>query len=115
MIDLVERYKFKAMRTYRISEKEVHAQIDQLLADVERGAFLKVKEKLCQATNLYSRLPDKPFLIRRDSSDYAFGACLSQVDDSGKMKHVAFASVKLSEMQKRWPIMEKEDTQLFLR
>lgn len=51
---------------------------------------------------------NRPFNIHCDSSDYAMGACLSQLDDDGKPRPVAYASVKLSDVQKRWSVIERE-------
>jgi len=76
--------------------------------DVQRHAFQTLKQKLCEATVLYAPKPSKPFIIRSDSSDYAVGASLSQVDDSGLERPIAFASAKLSDVQRRWSTIERD-------
>ena len=76
--------------------------------DVQRHAFQTLKQKLCEATVLYAPKSSKPFIIRSDSSDYAVGASLSQVDDSGLERPIAFASAKLSDVQRRWSTIERE-------
>jgi hypothetical protein len=76
--------------------------------EVQRAAFIMLKEKLCNSTTLYSPRNDKPFIIRCDSSEYAVGACVAQIDEIGQERPIAFASAKLSEVQRRWSTIERE-------
>jgi len=77
--------------------------------DFERKAFLDLKNALSNSKQLRSPDVNLPFIIRCDSSDYAVGACLAQVDPSSGNEHpIAFASQKLSETQTRWATIEKE-------
>jgi len=43
-----------------------------------------------------------------DASDYAVGMVISQTDDHGNEKPVAFASKKLNKTQRGWSTIEKE-------
>ena len=70
-------------------------------------AFIKLKQALCNAAILKSPEPGKDFIIRTDASDYAVGACLSQVQE-GEEVPLAFASAKFTDVQKRWATIEKE-------
>ena len=74
----------------------------------QRAAFLLLKEKLCHSTSLYTPIMTKPFIVRSDASDYAVGASVSQLDDEGSERPIAFVSAKLSEVQCRWSTIEKE-------
>ena len=76
--------------------------------ETERSAFLSLKEKLCNNVTLYFPRGDRPFIVRTDASDYAVGACVSQTDDEGEDRPIAFASAKLSDVQTRWSTIEKE-------
>jgi len=51
---------------------------------------------------------NRNFQIQCDASDYVIGRCLSQNGDDGKEKPLAFASSKLTDVQRRWSTIEKE-------
>jgi hypothetical protein len=70
--------------------KEFHWSMDC------QHAFDVVKEKLGKETKL--QLPDfsKPFRLACDASGVAIGAVLSQLDEDGKEKPIAFASKVMS-------------------
>jgi len=74
----------------------------------ERTAFYALKDKLCSSEVLGTPRYDRPFQIQCDASDYAVGCCLSQLDDEGRERPLAFASVKFTEVQRRWSVLEKE-------
>ena len=86
----------------------------------EIQAFESVKKALLAELSLQIVDPNKPFILRVDSSGYAVGAVLEQtartsgmptVQDafSGKTTPVAFMSRKLSTSQERtWDIRDKE-------
>jgi hypothetical protein len=76
--------------------------------DKQRFAFVTLKESLCKCTVLYTPKFDRPFIMRTDASDYAIGASVSQLDDEGNERPIAFASAKLTDVQKRWSVIEKE-------
>ena len=50
----------------------------------------------------------KPFNLYCDSSDFAVGAVLTQMDDKGIERPVSFISQKLTDTQRRWATVEKE-------
>ena len=76
--------------------------------DTQRAAFQNLKTQLCKCTALYSPQLNKPFIVRTDASDSAIGASLSQLDEYGNERPIAFASCKLNDTQKRWSTIERE-------
>ena len=71
-------------------------------------AFEDVKSALCSTKVLRTARFDRDFIVQTDASDYAVGACLSQLDDEGCEHPIAFASEKFSDVQSRWSTIEKE-------
>jgi len=71
-------------------------------------AFEQIKTALCSTRVLRTARFDRDFIIQTDASDYAVGACLSQLDDEGLEHPIAFASEKFSDVQSRWSTIEKE-------
>lgn len=74
----------------------------------EEESFHKLKNALCTATALSTPACNKPFQVHTDASDYAVGCCLTQIDEKGDYKPIAFASQKLNGSQKNWATIEKE-------
>ena len=87
--------------------KNCHANTIKF-SDTERKAFNDLKQALCNYTMLYTAKYDRGFILRTDSSAYAVGACLSQLDDEGVEHPVAFVSAKLTETQRRRAIIDNE-------
>ena len=71
-------------------------------------AFQPLKQLLCSAPIL--AYPDfgKDFVLHTDASDYGVGAVLSQLDDSGNQKVIAYASKALSPREQKYSTTEKE-------
>jgi hypothetical protein len=78
--------------------------------DPEQGAFDALKAALTRATT--ERLAiinmQKPFQLLVDASDHTVSGALTQVDDLGIERPIAFISQKLNETQRRWATVEKE-------
>jgi len=74
----------------------------------EMVAFNQLKERLCSSPVLATSRYDRPFVIQSDASDYAIGSCLLQLDDDGRERPVAYASCKLTDVQRRWSVNERE-------
>ena len=72
-------------------------------------AFSRLEERLLGQLGLFLVDPDRGFVLRTDSSDYAVGAVLEQIRDDGSHVPVAFWSRILAEGQRRtWTAREKE-------
>jgi len=72
------------------------------------SAFNALKVALSQCATLATPQYDRPFIIQTDASEYAVGACLAQLDDLGREKPLCYASSKLTAIQRRWSVIEKE-------
>ncbi|MBW0493495.1 hypothetical protein O181_033210 [Austropuccinia psidii MF-1] len=69
--------------------------------------FPQLKEAFTIAPNLFHFNPSLPTIVETDASDYALGAVLSQVTDSGK-NPIAFDSHKLLPAELNYEIHDKE-------
>ncbi|MBW0541721.1 hypothetical protein O181_081436 [Austropuccinia psidii MF-1] len=69
--------------------------------------FHKLKEAFTTAPILSHFNPSQPIIVEIDASDYALGAVLSQVSDSGKHP-IAFYNFKLLPAELNYEIHEKE-------
>ena len=66
-----------------------------------------LKKRLCESVDLHRPCGDKPFIIHTDASDFAVGACLSQIIDEVDAP-ISFVSAKFTDVQQRWSTIEKE-------
>jgi len=71
-------------------------------------AFDSLKQALCNYTCLFGPRYDRPFIIRCDASDTSVGSSLSQLDDDGVERPLAFVSAKLTDAQLNWAIVHRE-------
>ena len=78
------------------------------LSEEAREAFDILKRKLTSTPVL--ALPDfsKKFRVTTDASKYAMGMLLSQIDDNGKERPIAFESRKFRDYEKNWATPDKE-------
>ena len=79
-----------------------------LLSFKARQAFSKLKKALTSAPVLVMFDPNKQVTIETDASDYAIGGVLSQPDDKGKLRPIAYFSEKLGGPELNYPIYDKE-------
>jgi hypothetical protein len=56
----------------------------------------------------------RPFIVHTDASDYAVGAVLSQRNDKGELQPIGFVSEKLTDVQYRWSVYDKELYSIFV-
>lgn len=71
-------------------------------------AFRTLKELLCSAPVLSYPKFDREFILQTDASDVGLGAILSQKDDGGHERVVAYASRALSDRERKYSTSEKE-------
>ena len=72
---------------------EINPDVDW--GDREEAAFVLLKKKLTEAPMLAFADFEKPFILETDASFEGLGAILSQKQDNGKVKVVAYASRRL--------------------
>ena len=70
-------------------------------------AFEQLKEVLTKAPTLAHPDPKRDYVLYTDSSDDCVGAVLCQNQGQGEQP-IQYVSHKLSDTQRRWPIIEKE-------
>ncbi|KAL6463363.1 hypothetical protein MHYP_G00277540 [Metynnis hypsauchen] len=73
-----------------------------------QAAFEQVKQLIVHSTALVMFDPSKPTIVSTDASDYGIGAVLTQMDSNGAEQTVAFASRSLSDVERKYSIVEKE-------
>lgn len=72
------------------------------------SAFRQIKQCLAEASALRAPNVGEEYILATDASEFAIGACLSQVDDEGREHPIAFLSKKLSPAQTKWATIERE-------
>ena len=71
-------------------------------------SFDELKAKLTTAPVLAYPDYGKPFILDTDASDFGIGAVLSQKDDEGRERVVAFASRSLTKAERRYCVTRRE-------
>lgn len=74
----------------------------------ETLAFDNVKRAYLKVVFLSHPRPNKPYFIQSDSSDYAIGGCLFQLDNENKRTVISFCSRTLRGPEVNYGITEKE-------
>ena len=70
--------------------------------------FQRLKHLLCSAPILAYSDFSQAFILQTDASDYGVGAVLSQLDELGNEKVIAYASKALSPREQKYSTTEKE-------
>ena len=78
------------------------------LTNDARKAFEVLKQLVCQAPVLVPPKYGEPYHLYTDSSLYAVGCCLSQIDELGNEHPIAYGSHKLTPIQSNWSTIERE-------
>ncbi|GAB7336241.1 hypothetical protein MBLNU13_g09002t2 [Cladosporium sp. NU13] len=71
-------------------------------------AFQELKTRFSTEPILVIFDPKKPSVVETDASDKAIGACLSQADDKGKLRPVAYLSRKFTPAESNYEVHDKE-------
>lgn len=95
LFDLLKRLSNKRTAPLRWNDQAYRA-FDELKAAITNSATLGVADA------------SKPFIVHTDASDYAVGAVLSQHNEIGELRPIGFVSQKLTDVEYRWSVYEKE-------
>ncbi|KAI0993042.1 hypothetical protein K3495_g15142, partial [Podosphaera aphanis] len=76
--------------------------------DDESQAFNKLKQVFASEHVLAQWDPERDTILEADCSGYALGGCLSQKDDNGHLRPVAYHSKRLNSAEANYPIHDKE-------
>jgi hypothetical protein len=76
--------------------------------EAEQYAFEKLKRLFASEPVLAQWDPERDTVLEADSSGYALGGCLSQVDEQGRLRPVAYFSKRLNSAEVNYPIHDKE-------
>jgi hypothetical protein len=79
-----------------------------LWTELQQKAFQELKNEVTSERVLIIPKPGKPFRMETDASDFAIAAILSQLDDEGKWRPVAFLSRSLNDAERNYEIYDKE-------
>jgi hypothetical protein len=71
-------------------------------------AFQELKTRFSTEPILVIFDPKKPSVVETDASDKAIGACLSQADEKGKLRPVAYLSRKFTPAESNYEVHDKE-------
>jgi len=71
-------------------------------------AFNTLKQRLIEAPTLAQARMDRPFIVKTDASNVGIGAVLSQLDDDGHERVIAYGSRRLSDSEQRRATIENE-------
>lgn len=79
-----------------------------LWTENEQFAFEELKRRFTEAPILAIFDPEQPIIVETDASDYAIGACISQMGKDGRLHPIAFYSRKMSPAEANYDIHDKE-------
>jgi hypothetical protein len=71
-------------------------------------AFQELKTRFSTEPILIIFDPSKPSVVETDTSDKAIRACLSQADEKGKLRTVAYLSRKFTPAEGNYKVYDKE-------
>jgi hypothetical protein len=74
----------------------------------EKTAFKKLKRRFSKAPILIIFNPKKHIVLKTDASDYAIGACISQLGKNKKLHPITFHSRKMIPAETNYDIHDKE-------
>ena len=74
----------------------------------QQKAFSILKQSLCSAPVLAYPDFDRPFILQTDASNVGLGAVLTQIDQKGLERVIAYASSTLSQRERNYSAIEKE-------
>lgn len=97
--------RFSEIALPLINLTKKHARFEW--TDKCQEAFDKLKEMMCEAPTLSFPDPNREYVLYTDASAECIGAVLTQDFGTGEQP-IHYLSHKLSDSQRKWPILEKE-------
>ena len=79
-----------------------------LWTKLQQKAFEELKQEITSERTLIIPKPGKQFWMETDTSDFTIAAILSQQDNEGKWRPVAFMSKALNDAERNYEIYDKE-------
>jgi hypothetical protein len=79
-----------------------------LWTELQQKVFQELKNEVTSERVLIIPKPGRPFRMETDASNFAIAAILSQLDDDGKWRPVAFLSRSLNDAERNYEIYNKE-------
>ena len=76
--------------------------------ELQQEAFEELKREITSEQTLIIPKPRRPFRMETDASDFAVAVILSQEDDEGRWRPVAFMSKALNDAERNYEIYDKE-------
>jgi hypothetical protein len=76
--------------------------------ELQQKVFQELKDEVTSERVLIIPKPGRPFRMETDASDFAIATILSQLDDEGKWRPVAFLSRSLNDAERNYEIYDKE-------
>jgi RNase H-like domain found in reverse transcriptase/Reverse transcriptase (RNA-dependent DNA polymerase) len=108
--EYIDNYAARAKVLTDLTSKRVPSVLAAHWTELHEQAFNDLKQTLCVIADSSLSIFDltKPCIITVDASSYAVAGILSQCDDNGNERPIAFASQKLNSTQQHWAVVEKE-------
>lgn len=78
------------------------------LGEAENNSFERLKQLFISEPVLSHWDPDRDTVVETDCSGFALGGCLSQIDQQGTLRPVAYYSRRLNSAEVNYPIHDKE-------
>lgn len=91
----------------KLTTKETSKRLFTLTNECEES-FVQLKDQLCTAPVIAYPTFDRMFSLYTDYSDFGLGVVLSQEDDHGAERVVAYASRAMSDRERKYATTEKE-------
>ena len=76
--------------------------------DKEQGAYNELRQKLCSTPVLTYFKRGRPLLVETDASKYVFSGILSQHDEDGKWRPIAYRSKTMAPAECNYDVHDKE-------
>ena len=100
----IQNFSLKMQPLYALTKRNIIFE----WKEVHQIAFDKIKNAIADDVVLKYPNFSKPFTIATDSSKFAVGACISQLDSDRNLRPVAFAGRKLSTAERNYSVTDQE-------